>query len=72
VTSIRDATDAELWVSADVASVPSEESWPREGRWPMEVFWTVISTAFVLGTLTVVTFATLRMFGVGDRHRPRH
>jgi hypothetical protein len=38
----------------------------------MEIFWTVISTAFVLGTITVVLFATLRMFGGGHWHRHQH
>jgi hypothetical protein len=38
----------------------------------MEIFWTVISTLFVVGTLTVVGFATLRMFGGGHRHRHQH
>lgn len=38
----------------------------------MEIFWTVISTVFVLGTLTVVAFATLRMFGGGHWHRHQH
>lgn len=38
----------------------------------MDIFWAVISLAFVIGTLAMVAFATLRMFGVGHWHRPQH
>ena len=36
----------------------------------MEILWTIVSFAFVIGTLAVVGFATFRFFGGG--HIPRH
>jgi hypothetical protein len=39
----------------------------------MEVFWTIVTFAFVVGTLAVVAFAIARAFGFGrDRHLPQH
>jgi hypothetical protein len=38
----------------------------------MEIFWTVVSTAFVVGVLSLVVFATMRMFGGAHWHRPQH
>jgi hypothetical protein len=36
----------------------------------MEILWTVVSFAFVIGTLAAVAYATLKMFGGG--HTPQH
>jgi hypothetical protein len=35
----------------------------------MEALWTAVSFTFVFGTLAVVAFAMLRMFGAGHWHR---
>jgi hypothetical protein len=34
----------------------------------MDAFWIVVTYIFVFGTLAVVAFATLRMFGSGHWH----
>jgi hypothetical protein len=36
----------------------------------MEIFWTIVSFAFVVGTLAVAGYATYRIFGGG--HIPQH
>jgi hypothetical protein len=37
----------------------------------MEIFWTIVTYAFVVGTLAVVAIGLARMFGAGQ-HRPQH
>lgn len=34
----------------------------------MDAFWILVSFAFVIGTIAIVAFATLRMFGGGHWH----
>ena len=36
----------------------------------MEILWTIVTFAFVIGTLAVVAFATYRFLGGG--HTPQH
>jgi hypothetical protein len=44
-----------------------------ERRCVMEVFWTIVTFAFVVGTLAVAAFAIALAFGFGhDRHLPQH
>lgn len=38
----------------------------------MDVFWAVISIGFVVGTMAIVAFAVLRVFGGGHWHRHQH
>jgi hypothetical protein len=38
----------------------------------MEIFWTVVTTAFVVGVLSLVAFAIARVFGGAHWHRPQH
>lgn len=37
----------------------------------MEAFWTIVTFTFVIGTLSVVGYALLAMFGLGHPW-PRH
>ena len=38
----------------------------------MNTFWGIVAIAFVVGVLSLVAFATARMFGGGHWHRHQH